>query len=449
MDSRIGRLTYGQLKEKIENKTLDTVIIAYIDQYGQLLGKRLDGAFFLESRETSGCNYVLTADINMQPLSGFTMAGWERGFGDFRLKPDLETIRELPWCSSSALILADLLDENGIPVPQSPRAILQKQYSKLSERGIRAFAASELEFYLFDTPLSSLYQAGPSALIPISNYPVDYHILAGNYQEHILGDIRRMTAAAGIPVESSKGETGLGQYEIALKYAEVQEMADRHVIYKHGVKSIVHRHGASATFMAKYSHEDSGSSCHIHMSLWDIKTGKNMFAREHDVFEHFLAGILELTEEMFLFYAPTVNSYKRFSPGSFAPVNVSWDYDNRTVGYRVVGEASSFRIENRFPGADANPCTAYAAMLAAGMYGIEQELTMPERTLGSAYENESCRRIPETLDEAAAKLDSSQRVRKILGDEVVDHYVRHARKEVAAFRKKVSAWEVMRYFERI
>jgi glutamine synthetase len=449
MDSNRGRLTLAQLKEKIERGLIDTVIVAYVDQYGQLLGKRLTGEYFLEGQEIAGCNYVMTANIEMQPMPGFSLTSWEKGFGDFQFTPDYSTIREIPWRPGSALLLADLTDSNGKPVVQSPRAMLKRQCDAYAQKGMKVFAASELEFFLFDSSYADVYKGGKEGLIPSSNYPIDYHILGGEYREDIIGEMRKTMGETGIPVESSKGETGLGQHEIALEYAQALEMADRHVIYKHGIKAIAEKHRSSVTFMAKYSHNDSGSSCHIHMSVWDVVKNENLFAGESELFQHFIAGVLELTPQMFLFYAPTINSYKRFCKGSFAPFNVSWDYDNRTVGYRIVGKGRSYRMENRYPGADVNPYTAYAAMLGAGMYGIEHSLRLPERTEGDSYGKTGVRQIPRSLQEAADIMDASEQVRAIFGDSVVDHYVHHARVETQEYLQQVTSWELKRYFERI
>lgn len=446
MDNIMGRLNRQQLEERIRSREIDTVVIAYVDHYGQLLGKWLTGEFYLKGEKTSGCNYVLTADIEMNPLPGFAMAGWEQGFGDFLLLPDYSSIHELGWRKHAACIIADLAHETRQLVPQSPRTVLQRQLKRYADAGITVQAASELEFYLFHSSYRTVYEGGPGALLPASSYPIDYHILGTDYFEDFMAEVRQCLTKTGIPVESGKGETGAGQYEIALEYAEALDMADRHVLFKYGLKALAQRHGNSVTFMAKYTHEDSGSSCHIHMSLWE--GGKNLFAEETELCRHFLAGLCELSSEMFLFYAPTVNSYKRYHEGSFAPLNATWDYDNRTVGYRLIGSGNSYRIENRFPGADVNPYLSYAAMLGAGMYGIEHKLTPPEPSSGSAYQAD-VRPVPRTLEEAAEVLDKSDRVRAILGDEVVDHYVRHAKIEAAASRSIVHPWEVKRYFERI
>ncbi len=446
MDDIKGKLSREQLEQRIRSGEMDTVIIAYVDHYGQLLGKRLTGEFFLKEQQTAGCNYVLTADIEMDPLPGFTLAGWEQGFGDFLLLPDLYSIRELGWRKGTACIIADLAHNSRQLVPQSPRTVLKRQLRRYGDAGMTVKMSSELEFYLFDTPYRTLYESGPGSLVPASCYSIDYHILGTDYFEDLMAEIRKCITATGIPVESGKGETGSGQYEIALEYAKALDMADRHVLFKYGIKSITQRHGSSATFMAKYTHEDSGSSCHIHLSLWDDEN--NLFTGDTELCRHFLAGLCELSSEMFLFYAPTVNYYKRYCTGSFAPLNATWDYDNRTVGYRLIGSGSSYRIENRFPGADVNPYLSYAAMLGAGMYGIEHKLPCPEPTGGSAYQT-GVRPVPRTLEEAADMLDGSDRVRAILGDDVVDHYVHHARLEAAASRSTVHPWEVKRYFERI
>ncbi|MFW6361963.1 MAG: glutamine synthetase family protein, partial [Spirochaetota bacterium] len=375
-----GRISVEQLQRCIRNGAIDTVIIAFPDQFGQLMGKRLTGDYYLENSRVDTCNYLLTTDIEMEPQDGFTVGSWSQGYGDFRIAADPARITVPAWESSSALVLGDLLDSAGREVAQSPRVVLKRQIEKAAHMGLVPMAASELEFYLFRTPYETVRDSGYAGIDPSTDYAVDYHILGTGCDEQLLREIRNQVAATGIPVESSKGETGRGQYEVALRYAEALEAADRHVIYKWGVKTIAAATGRSATFMAKYTDRDAGSSCHLHFSLFGSSpsAGNLLWDEEAqsgtEMFRYFLGGLQALSSELFLFFAPTVNSYKRYTCGSFAPVNTAWDYDNRTTGFRVLGEKDSFRIENRLPGADANPYLAYAATLAAGLYGIEHRL---------------------------------------------------------------------------
>jgi len=313
--------------------------------------------------------------------------------------------------------------------------------------------ASELEFYLFNNSFFDVMNRGFDAIVPASSYPIDYHILGTGYSEKILEKIRKLMNRTGIRVESSKGETGRGQFELALEYTDALEMADRHIIYKYGTKALAAEEGQAVTFMAKYTHEEAGSSCHIHCSLADLKSGRNLFRdssadRESETFRHFLGGLHHLSAELFLFFAPNVNSYKRYTSGSFAPTHIAWDYDNRTTSFRIVGEGQEFRVENRMPGADANPYLAYSAMLAAGLYGIRQKIEPPEKFSGDAYHSEELGKLPSSLEEAAAGLDRSSLARKIFGDAVIDHYVHHALLEARAYKRIVGEWELKRYFER-
>ncbi len=450
-----GRITIDRLRHCIRDGSIDTVIAAFPDQFGQLMGKRLTGTYYLENSLVENCNYILTTDIEMEPQDGFALGSWEAGYGDFSIAADPAVITVPAWEPSSALVLGDLVDPSGQEVAQSPRAVLKRQLEQAKRAGLRPMAASELEFYLFHTPYRAVLAAGYSGIEPASGYPVDYHILETGYDEELLREIRTKLAHSGIPVESSKGETGRGQYEIALHYADALEAADRHIIYKWGVKTIAAAAGRSVTFMAKYSDRDAGSSCHLHFSLFDREKGAvnllwdEQAHSESELFRYFLGGLHALAPELFLFFAPTVNSYKRYSCGSFAPINTAWDYDNRTTGFRVVGKGDSFRIENRLPGADANPYLAYAATLAAGLYGIEQRIECPAPYHGNAYTQENFGGLPTSLDEAADKLNSSQTARSLFGDEVVDHYVHQAQLEARKYAAVVTEWELKRYFERI
>jgi len=483
MSDATGRIDAEQLRQRIRNGSIDTVIVAFPDQFGQLMGKRITGEYYLENSTVESCSYLLTTDIEMQPQDGYAVGSWEQGYGDFRIAADPASITIPAWSPSTALIIGDLIDRQGQEVAQSPRGVLKAQlkrarnqtahnhppleqdfHKQSRQKGFVPMAASELEFYLFNNSYKAVHSSGYDGLHPASTYPVDYHILGTGYDEDLIGEIRRKVAASGIPVESSKGETGLGQYEIALRYAEALEAADSHIIYKWGAKTIAASFDKSVTFMAKYSDRDAGSSCHVHLSLWGPKTSSeapttadtpsNLFWDEKtesgsQLFRYFLGGLHALAPELFLFFAPTINSYKRYTSASFAPVNSAWDYDNRTTGFRVVGRGSSFRIENRLPGADANPYLAYAATLAAGLYGIEHEIECPEPFSGNAYSTDAYTPLPANLAEAAENLFNSAAARSMFGDQVVEHYVHQARLEAKAYARVVDEWELKRYFERI
>jgi len=452
----IAHLTFEQLSALIQDGTIETVIVAFPDQFGQLMGKRLTGEYFLERPEAECCSYLLTTDIEMNPQTGFALGSWEQGYGDFTMVPDLATITIPNWLPGTALVIADLKDREGKEVEQSPRAILKRQCRKAAELGYEVMMASELEFYLFAHRYDEVRAEGSHGLRRVNTGAIDYHILGTGYDEDIIGEIRKSISSSGIPVESSKGETGGGQYEVALRYTSALEMADRHVIYKYGAKSIAAAADHSITFMAKYSDADAGSSCHIHCSLQEYESGKNAFCshsmadkEEAPVFSGFLGGLHKLAVDFCLFFAPTVNSYKRYSPGSFAPTRISWDYDNRTTSFRVVGKGPSFRIENRLPGADANPYLAYAATIAAGLYGIENGIQLPPRYSGNAYIDRTLHHVPLDLKSAADRMDQSVIGRELFGDAVIDHYVRQARLEAAAYAAVVGEWELKRYFEKI
>jgi glutamine synthetase len=435
---------------------VDTVIVAFPDQFGQLMGKRLTGEFFLKKPEVECCSYLLTTDIEMEPRQGFALGSWEQGYGDFRVVPDFSTLTYPAWLPATALLIGDLEDMDGREVPESPRAVLKAQCQRAEKLGFRPLMASELEFYLFANPSRSVAESGCQGLRLAAPHAIDYHIMGTELNEEVIGEIRRKISASGIPVESSKGETGRGQYEIALEHAPALQMADRHVIYKYGAKAVAAAAGHSVTFMAKVTEKDAGSSCHIHCSLTDAATGANSFwdpdAGKQGLSRTcgcFLGGLQQLANELFLFFAPTVNSYRRYSTGSFAPTRLAWDFDNRTSSFRVVGRDSSFRVENRLPGADANPYLAYAATLAAGLYGIEKKIEPPTRSAGNAYRAEELSAVPESLAEAAGRLNASALARGLLGDRVVEHYVRQARMESAACAAVVGEWELKRYFDRI
>ncbi len=452
-----GNLDLEALHELVLKGDIDTILVAFPDMQGRLMGKRVTGHYFLDHVEHDGihaCAYLLTADVDMEPLPGFRLASWNTGYQDFQAVPDLTTLRPIPWLEKTAMVLCDLVSEEGEPIEESPRRILQRQVERARAMGFLPMVASELEFYLFKDSFDSAREKGYHNLTPFGWYLEDYHILQTTKEEPIVRAIRNGMEGAGIPVEFSKGEWGAGQEEINLRYAEAVEMADRHSIYKNGVKEIAHLKGHAVTFMAKYDMKHAGSSFHLHASLWDLDRKRNLFAQEgrhpgSELFKHFLAGQIALARELSLCYAPYVNSYKRYQAGSFAPTRIAWGWDNRTCGFRACGHGNSLRVENRIPGADANPYLAFAATIAAGLHGIEQKLPLPPMFEGNAYESASIPQVPRTLREAIAEFDQSKVARQAFGDRVVEHYVRAARLEQEAHDKAVTCWELMRNFERI
>jgi len=390
--------------------------------------------------------------MEMDPLEGFKVANWEAGFGDFSFKPDLSTIRALPWQPGAAMVICDLVREDGCLVEEAPRSVLKKQLAALAEAKLTCHCASELEFYLFNQTYHAAFASGFRDLQPSSDYRIDYHLMQPTRDEPLMRDIRNGMTAARVPVESSKGEWSRGQHEINFTYAEPLPMADMHVLFKQGVKEIAEQHGKCVSFMAKYAPTEAGNSCHIHMSL--AKGGRTAFwdNRGHKpskLARQFLGGLLKYSPELCLFFAPTINSYKRYQPGSWAPTRMAWARDNRTVGFRVVGEEESYRLENRMPGADANPYLAFAAMIAAGLAGIQEQLDCGDEYLGNAYVDPRLPRLPATLAHATDLFHHSAMARGSLGEHVVDFYVHHARLEQQAFNDAVTDWEKARYFERI
>lgn len=438
-------------------ESIDTVIVAFPDVYGRLLGKRMTHDHFTNHVVHSGmetCNYLLTSGIDMEPLPGYELANWEQGYGDFSAEVDLRSLRPMPWLQGTAVVLCDLTHKDGTAVEEAPRRVLARQAAKLAERGLTACMGSELEFFLFEGSYRDIAQRKFSATRQAADYPIDYHILQPGRDEDVLRRLRNEMSAAGITVECSKGEAGKCQHEVNLAYAEVTEMADRHVIYKTGAKEIATQQGRSMTFMPKWVTDQPGSSFHVHSSLWDAEGENNLFWNEErqggsDLFRHFLGGVLKYSRELTYFLAPTVNSYKRYQAGSWAPTRLVWAHDNRTVGFRVVGHGESLRIENRVPGGDANPYLAFAATLAAGMRGVEERLDCGEPYRGDAYTGEDLPRVPESLEEAADLLDASELGRAAFGNEVVAFYVHTARLEVGAFRRAVTDWEQTRYFDQL
>jgi glutamine synthetase len=437
------------LEELRADQSIDTVIMAFTDMQGRLLGKRLHRDFFFEQVEhghgTEGCNYLLALDMEMDPVPGYEIASWERGYGDFELLPDLKTLKRIPWLEATALVLCDVAWNDGTPVRPSPRQALRAQLERAKEHGYDAMFASELEFYLLRETYEEAHAKHYLDLTPSVPYILDYHILASTYDEPLLRQIRNGMHAAGILVETSKGEAWPGQQEINFRYSDALTMADNHVVYKNGAKEIAHLNGCSITFMAKPDHTWIGSSCHIHSSLW--RDGENAFAGESDVFRSYLAGQIACTRELAVFFAPNINSYKRYAAGSWAPTTLAWGRDNRTCGFRVVGSGSGLRAETRIPGGDVNPYLAFAALLAAGLYGIENSLELGPALEGNAYES-GAERFPSSLREGIAALENGSMARAALGDDVVDHYLNYARTEQALFDRVVTGYERERYYER-
>jgi glutamine synthetase len=442
-------LTIDELRADVETGAVDTVIAAFTDMQGRLMGKRLHAEFFLEEldagHEVEGCNYLLALEMEMDPVPGYALASWETGYGDFGLQPDLGTLRRIPWHEATALVLCDVQWHDGKPVAPSPRQVLKAQVERCRALGFEPMFGSELEFFLFRESYEEARAQKFEDLTPSVPYVLDYNILASGYDEGLMREIRLAMATAGMRVESSKGEAWPGQHEINFRYADALKTADDHVIYKTGVKALAYQNGVSITFMAKPDHRGVGSSCHIHSSLW--QDGKAAFAGESDVFKQYLAGQIACASELAIFYAPTINSYKRYAAGSWAPTTLAWAHDNRTCGFRIVGHGSSLRPETRIPGADANPYLAFAALLASGLYGIEQKLELGPPLEGNAYESDA-KRFPHALRDAIAELEGGTVARQLLGDEVVDHYLNYARTEQALFDKVVTDYERERMFER-
>jgi glutamine synthetase len=436
------------LDELRRDESLDTVVVAFTDMQGRLLGKRLHRDFFLEDvaeHGAEGCNYLLALEMEMDPVPGYAIASWERGYGDFVMRPDLATLRAIPWLEGTALVLADVAWHDGSPVAPSPRQVLKRQVERAAERGLTPMFGSELEFYLLKETYAEAHAQHYRGLTPSVPYILDYHILATSYDEPFIRTIRNSMHAAGIRVENSKGEAWPGQHEINFRFDDAVAMADNHAIYKNGVKELAQQHGCSITFMAKPDHSWIGNSCHIHASLW--RDGENAFADESDLFKQFLAGWIAAARELAIFLAPTINSYKRYAAGSWAPTTLAWGYDNRTCGFRIVGHGRSQRIETRIPGGDVNPYLAFAALLAAGLHGLEQELALPPALEGNAYVSDA-ERFPSTLREAIDALERGTIARAALGDDVVDHYLNYARTEQRLFDEVVTCYERERLFER-
>ncbi len=454
MADRKPPLAVEELRALVASGEIDTVVLAFPDMQGRLQGKRFAAPFFLDEvlgHGTEGCNYLLAVDTEMNTVDGYEMSSWDRGYGDFAMHPDLTTLRRLPWNEATAMVTADLAWGDGTPVVAAPRQILRRQLERLAEHGFTAHVGTELEFIVFRDSYEQAWDANYRDLTPVNQYNIDYSVLGTGRIEPLLRRIRNEMTAAGLTVESAKGECNPGQHEIAFKYDEALVTCDRHAVYKTGAKEIAAQEGYSLTFMAKYN-EREGNSCHIHLSLQD-QEGTNVMAGgdEHGMSEtmrHFLAGQLAALRDFSLLYAPNINSYKRFQPGSFAPTAVAWGHDNRTCSLRVVGHGRSTRFENRLPGGDVNPYLAVAGLVAAGLHGIEQRLELPPPCTGNAYTAEYAH-VPTTLREAAELWETSEIAKAAFGPEVVAHYRNMARVELDAFDAAVTDWELRRSFERL
>lgn len=453
MSERRGSITLDELKQKADSGEVETVIAGFCDHYGRLMGKRFDADFFLgdvAGHGTHACNYLLTTDAEMEPVRGYRFANWELGYGDFLLLPDLSTLRILSWLEKTAFVHCDVSE-----VSIAPRSILRRQIEHAAQIGCDVLAASELEYYSYRNSYKQAHQQDYRDLEPMAWYLEDYNLLQGTREEFFTAAVRKHLKASGIGVENSKGEWGLGQHEVNIRYSHVLDMADQHALYKQCLKELAEQLGISVTFMAKPAQGQAGSGCHIHLSLWC--DGKNAFigdkfcgpVQSSDEFRWFLGGWIAHAAELMVFYAPTVNSYKRFEDLSWAPTRLAWSVDNRTGGFRVVGHDSSLRIECRIPGADANPYLAFAASLASGLDGIARRIEPPEAFSGDIYAASALPRVPYTLEHAIDALEQSSFAREAFGPEVIEHYVHFYRSEQKAFESAVTDWERRRYFERI
>jgi glutamine synthetase len=443
-------VTLEELQKAYDDGTVDTVLLTIADMEGRLQGKRMTAAHFLDQvveHDAEGCNYLLAVDVDMDTVSGYAMSGWDKGYGDFVFKPDLETLRPIPWHEGTVQLMADLAWEDGSDVVASPRQILRRQLARLSERGWTAAAGTELEFMVFNDTYEDAWRRGYRDLDPANLYNVDYSMLGTARVEPLIRRIRNSMLGAGMRVENSKGECNFGQHEINFRYAPALKTADDHVVYKNGAKEIAAQDGKSITFMAKFN-ELEGNSCHIHCSLAQEDGGGNLFAGDQQLFDRFVAGQLACLRELTLFFAPHVNSYKRFVEGSFAPTAVAWGHDNRTCSFRVVGHGEGLRVENRLPAADVNPYLALAAMIAAGLHGIDNELELEAPFAGNAYESDKPR-VPHNMYDARDLFEGSAVAREAFGDEVVEHYLNRARIELDAYEAAVTDWEKYRGFERL
>lgn len=453
-----GNLSLDDLKSRVAEGSIDTVLAAQIDMQGRLMGKRFQAEHFLESAvsETHSCNYLLATDMEMATVEGYRSTSWSAGYGDYTMIPDLSTLRLIPWLDGTAMVLCDVVDHHDhAEIEFAPRSVLKKQVERLRSEGIETKIATELEFFLFRQSFEEAHQSGYRGIDPISPYNEDYHIFQTSKEEDVMRAIRKGLHGAGIPVEGTKGEAERGQEEINIKYSDALDCADNHAVVKNGCKEIAWEKGRALTFLAKWHYDMAGSSSHIHQSLWSLDGDRPLFFDADEQYgmsktmRHYLAGLLSHASEITYFLAPYINSYKRFAKGTFAPTKAIWSLDNRTAGYRLCGaDTKSVRIECRVGGSDLNPYLAIAAMLAAGMDGIRRELELEPEFTGDAYAAESARAIPGTLRAAAQALDGSDMLRSAFGDAVIDHYVRAAEWEQEEYDRRVTDWEVARGFER-
>jgi glutamine synthetase len=455
-----GTLTREQLEHFIYNGDVDTVLMVFPDLQGRLVGKRTTGRFFLDNvadHGTENCDYLIACDIDNNPVAGYRFASYEQGYGDMLAMPDWATVRLIPWVDKTAMIICDLFDvDRGQLVEVAPRTVLRRQAEAAEKMGFLPKVASEIEFYLFRETYDQAYEKGYRDLTPHSPWLEDYHVLQTTKDEYVVGAIRRGLEAAGVPVEFSKGEAGRGQHEINLDYTTAVEMADRNSIYKTAAKEIAHAHGRSVSFMAKYDFSDTGSSCHVHSSLWSLDGTQAVFDGGHDdphqmsaTFRHYLAGQIATAREFSLLWAPTINSYKRFQLGSWAPTGIGWGLDNRTLGFRKVGHGTSTRVECRIPGSDANSYFVFAGTLAGGLYGIRHQLELAEPFVGNGYEAADIERIPWSLVDAIELWERSDVARECFGEDVHHHILTMAKGEWQAYNQTVTDWELRRYWERI
>jgi glutamine synthetase len=442
----------------IADGSVTTVVVAFPDMHGRPVGKRVTPDFFTAHVAEHGievCDYLLAVDVDMNPLPGYRFANWDMGYGDVVVRPDYATVRRLPWLPGTVLVIGDLTDEAGTPVEVSPRQILRRQIARAAERGFTVQSATELEFFLFRDTYEEAQEKGWRGLTPHTSTIEDYQLLQTSREEYILGRIRQEMCAADIPVEFSKGEAGRGQHEVNVTYADALQTADRHLVFKNGIKEIAAQEGRAATFMAKWTMDDVGSSCHVHNSLWDAKTNEPLMAdASHPsglsvVGQRFLAGQLHAARQLAWCAAPTVNSYRRYVPGSWAPTAAVWGEDNRTCGFRLVGHGAGRRVESRVPGADVNPYLVVAACIAAGLYGIDHELELGDPYPRNAYEATDVPRIPSTIVEAIEELSSSEVAAEAFGPDVHHHLLNTAQQEWEASNRHVSDWELARNFERM
>lgn len=454
-----GMLTRGELGDLVERGEIETVLAVFPDMYGRLMGKRIMGSYFVEEVAQGGmhaCDYLLACDMEMDVIPGYKYTSWETGYGDFHCVPDLSTLRRATWLPKTALVLCDLFDHHEKPAEVSPRRMLQRQLERAREAGFTVMGGTEIELYVFDDSFAEARAKNYHDLRPMGTYNEDYHILQGTKEEDLIGAIRRHLDQSGVPVETSKGEAGLGQQEINLRFSDALTQADRNVLYKHAAKEIAWSQGKAVTFMAKWDEKHTGSSAHVHVSLWDKGGNGNVFPGERetgpvqasDTFRWFLGGWMQHARALAACYAPYVASYKRYQSRSWAPTTIAWSYDNRTAGFRVVGRGPSLRIECRIPGADANPYIVYAAALAAGLDGIKNRIEPPEIFQGDLYAAKEMQQVPGTLREAIDEFERSALPREAFGEDVAEHYLHFLRTEQLKFDEVVTCWERARYFER-